>query len=73
MVAWKRNPVFSKEEGGKMTLKKVSAKEWRKMGLPSSTWTISFGSTSVQKPSFVLGPVKKHSSVPDYKLPKKKK
>ena len=26
-----------------MTLKKVSAKEWEKMGLPSSTWTISFG------------------------------
>ena len=26
-----------------MTFKKVSAKEWEKMGLPSSTWTISFG------------------------------
>ncbi len=56
-----------------MTLKKVSAKEWRKMGLPSSTWTISFGPPWAQKPSFVLGPVKKQSSVPDPKLPKKKK
>ena len=26
-----------------MAFKKVSAKEWGKMGLPSSTWTISFG------------------------------
>lgn len=25
-----------------MTLKKVSAEEWRKMGLPTSTTTISF-------------------------------
>ena len=25
-----------------MTLKKVSAEEWRRMGLPSSTTTISF-------------------------------
>ena len=26
-----------------MAFRKVSAKEWKKMGLPSSTWTISFG------------------------------
>ena len=56
-----------------MTFKKVSAKEWKKMGLPSSTWTISFGPPGVQKPSFMLGPVKKQSVVPDPKLPKKKK
>ena len=57
-----------------MTFKKVSAKEWRKMGLPSSTWTISFGPPRVQKPSFVLGgPIKKKSFVPDSKLSKKKK
>ena len=56
-----------------MTFKKVSVKEWRKMGLPSSAWTISFGPPWSQKPSFILGPVKKHSSVPDPKLPKKKK
>ena len=56
-----------------MTFKKVSAKEWKKMGLPSSTWTISFGPPGVQKPSFMLGPVKKQSVVPDPKLSKKKK
>ena len=57
-----------------MTLKKVSAKEWRKMGLPSSTWTISFGPPWARKQSFVLEPAKKQSSVPDPKLsPKKKK
>ena len=56
-----------------MTFKKVSAKEWKKMGLPSSTWTISFGLPGVQKPSFVLGPVKKQSVVLDPKLSKKKK
>ena len=55
-----------------MTLKKVSAKEWRKMGLSSSTWTISFGPPWVQKPTYVLGSVKNHSSVPDSKLSKKK-
>ena len=48
-----------------MTFKKVSAKEWKKMGLPSSNWTISFGPPRVQKPSFVLGPIKKQSFVPD--------
>ena len=56
-----------------MTFKKVSAKEWRKMGLPSSTWTISFGPPWAQKQSFVLGPIKKKSFVPDPKLSKKKK
>ena len=56
-----------------MTFKKVSAKEWRKMGLSSSTWTISFGPPGVQKPSFVLGPVKKQSVVPDPPVSKKKK
>ena len=56
-----------------MSFKKVSAKEWREMGLPSSTWTISFGAPWVQKPSFVLGPIKKPASVPSPKLPKKKK
>ena len=56
-----------------MTLKKVSAKEWEKMGLPSSTWTISFGVPRVQKPSFVLGPIKKPAVVPGPKLTKKKK
>ena len=56
-----------------MTFKKVSAKEWEEMGLPSSTWTISFGPPWTQKPSLVLGPVKKHSSVPDPKLSRKKK
>ena len=73
MVIGKRDFVFSKEKGGKMTFKKVSAKEWRKMGLPSSTWTISFGPPRVQKPSFVLGPIKKQSFVSDPKLSKKKK
>ena len=73
MAAWKGNLVFSKEQGGQMTLKKVLAKEWRKMGLPSSTWTISFGPPWAQKPSFVLGSVKKQSSVPDPKLSRKKK
>ena len=56
-----------------MSFKKVSAKEWKKMGLPSSTWTISFGVPRVQRPSFVLGPVKKPAVVPDPKLSKKKK
>ena len=56
-----------------MSFKKVSAKEWKKMGLPSSTWTISFGPPRLQKPSFVLGPIKKPASVPGSKLPKKKK
>ena len=56
-----------------MTLKKVSAKEWKKMGLPSSTWTISFGPPGVRKPSFMLGPAKNQSVVSDPKLPKKKK
>ena len=56
-----------------MTFKKVSAKEWRKMGLPSSTWTISFGPPWEQKQSFVLGPIKKSAVVLDPKLPKKKK
>ena len=55
-----------------MTLKKVSAKEWKKMGLPSSTWTISFGPPWARKQSYMLGPVNKHSSDPDPK-PKKKK
>ena len=44
-----------------MTLKKVSAKEWEKMGLPSSTWTISFGvgvpkKKEIKKTTFVLNP-----------------
>ena len=57
-----------------MTFKKVSAKEWRKMGLPSSTWTISFGPPRVQKPPFVLGgAIKKQSFVHGPKLSKKKK
>ena len=56
-----------------MTFKKVSAKEWREMGLPSLTWTISFGPPRVQKPSFVLGPIKKKSFGTDHKLSKKKK
>ena len=56
-----------------MTFKKVSAKEWRKMGLPSSNWTISFGTPRLQKPSFVLGPIKKQSFVPDPELSRKKK
>ena len=56
-----------------MTFKKVSVKEWRKMGLPSSAWTISFGPPWAQRQSFILGPVKKQSSVPDPKLSKKKK
>ena len=59
-----------------MTLKKVSAEEWRKMGLPSSTTTISFisygGSKKKEKvisqelnkkPTLVLDPI----------TPKKKK
>ena len=73
MATWKRNFVFSKEKGGSMTFKKVSAKEWKKMGLPSSTWTISFGPSRVEKPSFVLGPIKKKSFVHGPKLSKKKK
>ncbi len=56
-----------------MTFKKVSVKEWRKMGLPSSAWTISFGPPWAQKQSFVLGTTKKQSSVPDPKLPPKKR
>jgi|TARA_Y100000031_G_scaffold35819_1_gene40120 hypothetical protein len=32
-----------------MTFKKVSANEWRKMGLPGSTWTISFGARFSKK------------------------
>ena len=56
-----------------MAFRKVSAKEWKKMGLPSSTWTISFGVPRAQKPSFVLGSVKKPAVVPDLKLSKKKK
>ena len=55
-----------------MSFKKVSAKEWKKMGLPSSTWTISFGVPRVQRPSFVLGSIKKPAVVPDPKLSKKK-
>ena len=51
-----------------MTFKKVSAKEWKKMGLPSSTWTISFGvgipkKKKIKKPTLVLNPI----------TPKKKK
>jgi hypothetical protein len=56
-----------------MAFRKVSAKEWREMGLPRSTWSISFGPPCARKPSFILGPVKKQSSVPDPKLQKKKK
>ena len=44
-----------------MTFRKVSAKEWRKMGLPSSIWTISFGvgvpkKKKIKKTTFVLNP-----------------
>ena len=43
-----------------MSFKKVSAKEWKKMGLPSSTWTISFGvgipKKKEKKTTFVLNP-----------------
>ena len=44
-----------------MTFKKVSAKEWEKMELPSSTWTISFGvgvpkKKKIKKTTFVLNP-----------------
>jgi hypothetical protein len=56
-----------------MSFKKISAKEWREKGLPSSTWTISFGPPWARKPSFVLGSVKKPPVVPDPKLSKKKK
>ena len=57
-----------------MAFRKVSAKEWRKMELPtSSTWTISFGPPWAQKQSFVLGTAKKQFSVPDPKLPPKKR
>ena len=56
-----------------MSFKKVSAKEWREMGLPSSTWTISFGVPRVQKPSFVLEPIKKTTSISGPNLSKKKK
>ena len=56
-----------------MSFRKISEKEWRKMGLPSSTWTISFGFPRAQKPSFVLRSVKKPAVVPDLKLSKKKK
>jgi hypothetical protein len=55
-----------------MTFKKASAKEWREKGLPSSTWTISFGHPWARKPSFVLGSVKKPAVVPDPKSPRKK-
>ena len=55
-----------------MSFRKVSAKEWREMGLPSSTWTISFGAPRVQKPLFVPVPIKKPASVPGTKLLKKK-
>ena len=40
-----------------MAFRKVSAKEWVKMGLPSSVWTISFGVSKkkeIKKPTFVL-------------------
>ena len=42
-----------------MSLRKVSAKEWEAMGLPSSTTTISFGvgvpkKKESKKPTFVL-------------------
>ena len=56
-----------------MTFKKVPAKEWKKMGLPSSTWTISFRPPWAQKPSFVLGSIKQPAVVPGLKLTKKKK
>ena len=56
-----------------MAFREVSAKEWKKMGLPSSTWTISFGPPKVLKPSFVPGPIKKQSFVHDPKLSKNKK
>ena len=56
-----------------MAFREVSAKEWKKMGLPSSTWTISFGPPKVLKPSFVLGPIKKTTSVSGPNLSKKKK
>ena len=42
-----------------MTLKKVSADEWRKMGLPTSTTTISFISYGGSK--------KKEKSIDQYK------
>ena len=34
-----------------MAFRKVSAEEWRKMGLPTSTTTISFGLSKLRKPS----------------------
>jgi len=51
-----------------MTFKKVSAKEWEKMGLPSSTWTISFGVGIPKKKK-----IKKTTYVLNSKIPKKKK
>ncbi len=34
-----------------MAFRKVSAKEWKKMGLPTSISTISFGLSKLRKPS----------------------
>jgi len=51
-----------------MTFKKVSAKEWEKMGLPSSIWTISFGVGIQEKKK-----IKKAAFVLNSKNPKKKK
>ena len=34
-----------------MAFRKVSAKEWEKMGLPTSISTISFGLSKLRKPS----------------------
>ena len=44
-----------------MTLKKVSAKEWEKMGLPSSTWTISFGVRFPKKRELIKSTSNLHS------------
>ena len=65
-----------------MTLKKVSAEEWRKMGLPSSTTTISFISFGGSKKKKVISQelnkkpdeqLKKPTLVLDPITPKKKK
>ena len=51
-----------------MAFRKVSAKEWRRMGLPSSIWTISFGVGVPKKKE-----IKKRTFVLNSKTPKKKK
>ena len=68
MVIGKRDFVFSKRKEERMTFRKISAKEWEKMGLPSSIWMISLG-VGVSKKN----KIKKTTFVLNLDTPKKKK